>query len=91
MKPLPCMNPFQPKRAPPRKAVTLSSLQMDAAERAREFGADYHTAHLELDDNHKFYFKLEEASWINGNTGFCLKLIGNFKLKFFMLFERLDG
>jgi len=66
---------------------------MDAAERAREFGADYHTAHLELDDNHKFYFKLEEASWINGTRGFCLNLIGYFKLKlsFLMLFERLDG
>ncbi len=64
------MNPFQPKRAPPRKAVRLSSLQMDAAERAREFGLDYHSAHFELEDNFKFYFKIEEAEWVNGRTNF---------------------
>ena len=77
MKPLPCMNPFQPKRAPPRKAVTLSLLQMDAAERAREFGLDYHIAHFELDDNLKFYFEPEGANWINGRMDFCLIAIRN--------------
>jgi hypothetical protein len=30
--------PFAPKKAPPRKNITLSPLKLDAAERAREFG-----------------------------------------------------
>ena len=65
--PLPCKSPFAPKRAPPRKKNTLSTLDMDAAERAREFGLDYNQAHLKLEDNLKLCFDLDTADWMNGN------------------------
>ena len=69
--PLPCMNPFAPKKAPPRKKQTLSSLEMDAATRAREFGLDYSQAHIKLDDDLKLCFDLETSDWINGTFNFC--------------------
>lgn len=64
--PLPCMNPFAPKKAPPRKATTISPLKMDATERSKEFGLDYVSAHCSLDDNLELFFDLESADWING-------------------------
>lgn len=72
--PLPCMNPFQPKRAPPRKSTTLFALDMDASERAREFGLDYTTAHVKLDDNLKLCFDTDTADWTNGNFNHFINL-----------------
>ncbi len=57
--------PFSPKKAPPRKATTISPLQMDAAERSREFGLDYNHAHMSLGSQH-FKFDSETAEWFDG-------------------------
>ena len=56
--------PFSPKKAPPRKATTISPLQMDAAERSREFGLDYNHAHMRLGDNH-FQFDPDVGDWFD--------------------------
>lgn len=60
--------PFAPKKAPPRKATTISPLQMDAAERGREFLLDYTHAHMFLGNEH-FSFDPETGDWYNDNTG----------------------
>ena len=54
--------PFSPKKALARKATTISPLQMDAAERSREFGLDYNHAHMRLGDN-LFQFDPEIGEW----------------------------
>ena len=54
--------PFSPKKALARKATTISPLQMDAAERSREFGLDYNHAHMRLGDN-LFQFDTEIGEW----------------------------
>ena len=59
-------NPFSPKKAPPRKSVTISPLQMDASERAREFGLDYNDAHMLLGDR-VYRFDPEIGEWYDGN------------------------
>ena len=61
--------PFSPKKAPPRKAATISPLQMDAAERSREFGLDYNHAHMRLGDFH-FQFDLETGDWFDSKHFF---------------------
>lgn len=64
--PLPCtVNPFAPKRAPPRKKQTISGLEMDANKRAQEFGLDYSQAEIKLDDNMKLCFDFETGDWLN--------------------------
>jgi hypothetical protein len=55
-----------PKKAPQRKATTISQLQMDAAERAREFALDYKSAHMMLGAQH-FRFDTQNAEWFDGN------------------------
>jgi hypothetical protein len=62
----PCKNPFQPRRAPARKATTISPLQLDAAERAREFGLDYGSALVRLEDDNTLEFDLLIGNWISG-------------------------
>ena len=63
----PCKNPFQPRKAPPRKFTTISPLQMDASQRAREFGLDYGSASLNLEEDVMFEFDLKQGDWFNGN------------------------
>ncbi|RNA27698.1 chibby -like protein [Brachionus plicatilis] len=60
--------PFSPKKAPQRKATTISPLQMDAAERSREFMLDYTSAHMQLGAGY-FTFDKETGDWYNETTG----------------------
>lgn len=64
----PCKNPFQPRKAPPRKMTTISPLQLDASQRAREFGLEYLPAFISLEDDITFEFDLKEGEWFNGNS-----------------------
>ncbi|CAF0954505.1 unnamed protein product [Brachionus calyciflorus] len=64
----PCRKPFAPKKAPPRKATTISPLQMGAAERSREFLLDYTYAHTFLGNNY-FTFDPETGDWYNESVG----------------------
>jgi hypothetical protein len=57
--------PFSPKKAPPRKTTTISPLQLDASERAREFGLDYNNAYLSL-GNHLIRFDPQTGDWFDG-------------------------
>lgn len=43
-------NKFAPEPAPPRKAITVSILNLDAGERARQFGLDYSSAEMAFDN-----------------------------------------
>jgi hypothetical protein len=54
--------PFSPKKAPLRKNITISPLKLDAAERAREFGLDYGSAYLRLNE-HYIKFDPETGDW----------------------------
>lgn len=65
--------PFSPKKAPPRKATTISPLQMDAAERSREFGLDYNHAHMLLNTQH-FQFDPETGEWFDGKAKLIIQL-----------------
>jgi hypothetical protein len=65
-------NAFAPKKAPPRKANTVSQLQMDAAERAREFALDYKTAHMALGAHH-FRFDAVHGAWLDGRLNIINK------------------
>jgi hypothetical protein len=56
---------FSPKRAPARKTITISPLQMDASERAREFGLDYSNAYMILGDQ-IITFDPETGEWYSG-------------------------
>jgi hypothetical protein len=58
-------NPFMPKKAPIRKATTISPLQMDAIQRGREFDLDYSSAHFMLGVQH-YRFDLETGEWFDG-------------------------
>jgi|688.fasta_scaffold2455406_1 hypothetical protein len=57
--------PFAPKKAPPRKNITLSPLKLDAAERAREFGLDYGSAYIKL-GGQVIKFDKENGDWMSG-------------------------
>ena len=59
------MGKFTPKKAPARKANTIFPLQMDAAQRALEFGLDYSDAHMILGDK-EFRFDPENGEWYEG-------------------------
>ena len=61
-----CKNPFAPKKAPPRKTITISPLQLDASERAKEFGLDYHNAYTRLEDHLFLIFDPKLGDWKNG-------------------------
>lgn len=56
---------WKPKKSAPRKATTISPLEMDAAERAREFGLDYSDAHMML-GNKELCFDSENGEWYEG-------------------------
>ena len=56
---------FQPKKAPPRKTITISPLNLDATERAREFGLEFGSAQLKLGDQ-LIKFDLESGEWFGG-------------------------
>ena len=58
-------SPFSPKKAPPRKATTISPLQMDANQRAREFGLEYYNAYMRI-ANQLIEFDPETGEWITG-------------------------
>jgi hypothetical protein len=58
---------WKPKKSAARKATTISPLEMDAAERAREFGLDYSDAHLML-GNKELRFDSESGEWYEGNV-----------------------
>ena len=73
---------FSPKKASPRKAITNSPLQMDAAARAREFGLDFNNAHMELGDK-TIRFDPDTGDWFH-ETG-----IAQFELKQFFRQENL--
>ena len=60
------MGKFSPKKSPARKATTISPLQMDAAERAREFGLDFNDAHMLLGEK-EIRFDPENGEWYEGN------------------------
>lgn len=53
---------FRPTKALPRRTVTVSILNLDAAERARQFGLDYKHAEMVLGDYH-FRFDPESGEW----------------------------
>jgi hypothetical protein len=53
---------FVTKKAPQRKATTISPLQMTAAERAKEFGLDYNNAHMQLGEK-EFKFDPDRGEW----------------------------
>ncbi len=61
------MGKFTPKKSDPRKSTTISLLNMDAAERAREFGLDYNNAHLSIGEK-EFQFDPENGEWYEGNN-----------------------
>ena len=78
-------NPFMPKKAPPRKATTISQLQMDAVERAREFALDYKTAHMMLGTQH-FKFDTSNGEWFDGKLPDLYKK-KNFKITIFKFLD----
>ncbi len=47
--------------------MTISPLNMDAAERAREFGPDYNNPHLSIGDK-EFQFDPENGEWYEGKS-----------------------
>ena len=52
---------FSPKKAPPRKAASLSNLaSLDISQRTQEFGLDYGTASLKLNGTG---FQFEDGAW----------------------------
>lgn len=55
-------NNFTPEKAPPRKAVTVSILNLDAGARAREFGLDYKAAEMFF-EGHSLKFDPNSGSW----------------------------
>jgi hypothetical protein len=65
-------NLFMPKKAPARKTNTFSQLQMDAAERAREFDLDYKSAHMLLGAQH-FRFDTQNGEWFDGTYCFFFR------------------
>ena len=71
---------FSPKKASPRKAITNSPLQMDAAARAREFGLDFNNAHMELGDK-TIRFDPNTGDWFY-DTGKSLGQNQNYFAKF---------
>lgn len=82
--------PFSPKKAPARKATTISPLQMDAAERSREFMLDYTFAHMHLGSSY-FTFDIETGEWYNETTGessFVPKKAKNLSNKEMQKFQR---
>lgn len=56
---------FQPKKAPVRKTITISPLNLDATERAREFGLEFGSAQLRLGDQ-VMKFDLDTGEWYSG-------------------------
>lgn len=58
-------NPFAPKKATLRKAMTSSPLELTTVERAREFGMDYKTAHFLL-NGQSFRFDASTGEWFDG-------------------------
>jgi hypothetical protein len=59
------MNKFNQKKSPKRKFLSLGHNNMNANERATEFGMDYQYAHMELNSG-TFYFNTSNGSWSNG-------------------------
>ena len=60
---------FSPKKAPARRTITISPLQMDASERAREFGLDYNDAYMILGEQ-IIRFDPENGEWYYGKLFF---------------------
>ena len=56
---------FRPKRSTARKALSYGHTQMNAAERALEFGSSYGNAYMRL-DNRLFSFDPHNGTWLNG-------------------------
>ena len=59
------MNKFRPKKSSPRKVLSMGNNNMNASERALEFGLDYNNAHMKLGDD-VFIFDTLNGNWING-------------------------
>ena len=59
-------NAFNPKKGPPRKATSLSNLNLDETERQTEFGLEYSPVKLRLNP-HEMIFA--DGLWISGR--FC--------------------
>lgn len=55
-------NNYNPPKAIPRKQVTVSILNLDAGERAREFGLDYEAAQMFL-EGYTFKLNPETGLW----------------------------
>ena len=88
--------PFSPKKAPKRKATTISPLQLDAAERSREFGLDYGNAHMSLAESLQLVFDPENGEWMEGmmtlayNSIIHIFLIPSLTCKLFVFLCVLD-
>ena len=67
-------NKFSPKKGVPRKSPSLSNLNLDASERALEFGEDTGPIKLKLGQNEMVF---ENGLWISGK---CLFLLDNVEL-----------
>ncbi|XP_059153214.1 protein chibby homolog 1-like [Physella acuta] len=59
-------NKFSQKKTPPRRAQSLSNLQLDATESKAEFGLDYGAVKVSL-GGHEVAF--ENGHWINETAG----------------------
>jgi hypothetical protein len=59
------MNKFNQKKSPKRKFLTFGNNNMNANERAIEFGLDYQYAHMKLNST-AFSFDTSNGSWSNG-------------------------
>ena len=63
------MNKFRPKKSSPRKFLSLGQNNMNAAERAIQFGLDYQNAHMKLDEMN-YIFDSNNGRWYNGKLIF---------------------
>lgn len=55
-------NSFAPEPSPARKAITVSILNLDAGERARQFGLDYSSAEINF-EHFRLKFQPDSGSW----------------------------
>ena len=58
-------NKFRPKKSSPRRVFSLGKNDMNASQRAIEFGLDYNNAHMKLGDE-MFIFDTSNGDWKNG-------------------------
>ncbi len=76
------MNKFRPKKSSSRKVLTLGQNNMNASERAIEFGLDYQSAHMQLNEI-TYTFNTNNGIWSNGKIIFeiCKKISSYIKIK----------